>query len=64
MKDPSRFAKIWSWLVHEVPAPPPGSALFLHGLRSVGPKSRDPDPLCAAERAVPAGLPSVTWTNV
>eukprot|EP00434_Breviolum_minutum_P043543 symbB.v1.2.038821.t1/scaffold6169.1/size20375/1 len=55
VKDPSRFAKIWSWLVHEVPAPPPGSALFLHGL---GGKLQDPG-LCAAVRAVPAGLPSV-----
>ena len=26
------FARIWGWLVHEVPAPPPGTSLILHGL--------------------------------
>ena len=48
--DPNSFAKIWSWLVNEVPAPPPGTALVLHGLS---------EPLCVASRPPAAGLPAV-----
>ena len=47
------FARIWGWLVHEVPAPPPGTALFLHGIGV-----SDASPICVAERPA-CGLPAV-----
>eukprot|EP00435_Cladocopium_sp_Y103_P045750 s659_g13.t1 len=48
--DPSSFAQLWSWLVNAVPAPPPGTALILHGLTEA---------LCVVSRPPPAGLPAV-----
>ena len=44
------FARIWGWLVHEVPAPPPGTALILHGLGEPS--------VCAVARP-PCGLPAI-----
>ena len=46
-----RSAQVWAWLVNDVPAPPPGTSLILHGISSSG--------LCAASRVSPAGLPAV-----
>ena len=56
LEDPSdeasaaTFARIWGWLVHEVPAPPPGTALILHGLGEPS--------VCAVARP-PCGLPAI-----
>ena len=44
----ARFAQVWGWLVHEVPAPPPGTSLFLH----LG------NPICAVTRPA-CGLPAI-----
>ncbi|CAE8644146.1 unnamed protein product, partial [Polarella glacialis] len=55
-KEPATlFAQLCGWLVHEVPAPPPGTALLLHGI--AGAEAGRRTPICAVSRPPPGGPP-------
>lgn len=51
------FAQMCAWLVYEVPAPPFGSSLCLHGMAHKSSPDPRPGGVVAATRPLPQGLP-------